>query len=902
MPKRSLLLVDGDARSLRVLEVSLKKAGFTVTTASNGDDALAIVEASPPELIISNTALEGLDGFEFCQRLKDEDNLAAIPFIFLTDQHSIEHKIRGLELGVDEYLTKPIYIKEILTRVRILLQKRDRVSLEARKGDSTRFTGKLSDMGVVDLIQTIEVSSKSGVSHFTSRSGQRASLYFRSGRVIDAELGTLQGADAIYRLLTWSDGEFEVLFRSVRRRDVIALSSQALLMEGMRRLDEWGRLLEQLPPLASRFEVVYPELADRLAELPDELNEILRLFDGRRSLMDIIDQTPQGDLESIELIAKLFFEGLIVESELELPSAEPWPGEGEEDPIELPPPARIRAATQDELEHELGDEVFDIELTEAVLENDSAPAGESASPPVRRSLIEAAIDAVAPIHPDLDALPGLGQDSGADDSDEPEGITGEQELGKLEPERRTLQMIPSLVEKVRHISDRIEQLAPEADEPDDLDRAVEAEVRAIESDVDAAMLELQSDFVTRRRGRRPVAEPPAAEAEADLSIPPAAVTLELEATLPPGSPAMAAVAASRPRLEVVPCPDEDELEDEEEGRAPDGAEPRLEVVDDDDAAEDVDVGTFDDAEPWRPGDSLPPAYHPVGPIDSPHIISSAGQEMATAAGAISSSPPVGIRGEGRRHSVVIDDDELRQPEEPDELTVDEPTVEEPLSGRNRRSSPPPIPAPPAVGRSPFPMIVGVMLTLALVAAIFLLRHRSERRAVPTGDDLAVHQEPAATPDAAVTQTIAPADAATEGFVEIVDAAPVLVDAAAVDPAVERRERAGDLVAQAQRARRQGQLQEALRLVQQAIELHESSRSLSVKASLMLRLKSREAAIRAADQAISLSARSSSAWLTKARAHYELAQYIDARAAFERYLVLRPTGKTADEVRIILESL
>ena len=73
--------------------------------------------------------------------------------------------------------------------------------------------------------------------------------------MIDAEAGTLQGEDAVYRLLTWSEGDFEVIFRTVRRREAIATSSQGLLMEGMRRLDEWQRLLERLPPLSHRFEI-----------------------------------------------------------------------------------------------------------------------------------------------------------------------------------------------------------------------------------------------------------------------------------------------------------------------------------------------------------------------------------------------------------------------------------------------------------------------------------------------------------------------------------------------------------------------------------------------------------------------------------------------------------------------
>src|SRR5262249_39628140 len=81
-----------------------------------------------------------------------------------------------------------------------------------------------------------------------------------------------------------------------------------------RRVDEWGRLCEQLPPLETVFEVDYRELADRLAEIPDEINGILRLFDGRRTLMQVVDDCEFSDLEALNVISKLYFEGLVYDA------------------------------------------------------------------------------------------------------------------------------------------------------------------------------------------------------------------------------------------------------------------------------------------------------------------------------------------------------------------------------------------------------------------------------------------------------------------------------------------------------------------------------------------------------------------------------------------------------------
>ncbi len=311
MTKSNLLLVDGDLRSLRVLEVSLRKSGFHVTTAKDAGEAFALIDSAQPDLIISDTNLPGLDGFEFCKQIKSKEEWEEVPFIFLTKESSIEHKIKGLELGVEDYLTKPIYIKEVLTRVRLLLEKHARKRMSDRRDRGTTFSGRLSDVGVVDVVQTVELSRKSGSIDLRDVVGTRGAIYFREGKVIDAEVGRLTGEHAVYRLLTWSDGEFEVRFRSLRRKDQISMSSQVLLMEGLRRLDEWTRIADELPPLTSILRVNVKELANRLQDLPDESNNVLRLFDGHRNLLEIVDEAETSDLEALQIISKLYFEVLL---------------------------------------------------------------------------------------------------------------------------------------------------------------------------------------------------------------------------------------------------------------------------------------------------------------------------------------------------------------------------------------------------------------------------------------------------------------------------------------------------------------------------------------------------------------------------------------------------------------
>lgn len=314
--KQQLLLVDADPASVRVLEVSLKKAGFSVTTATDGQDALSKLEMSSPDLILTDTRLPRIDGYEFVRRVKELPGMSAVPIVFLTSQKSVEDKIRGLELGVEDYLTKPIFVRELIVRVKLLLTRRTQQTMANASPSSrrTHLSGELADMGVVDLLQTFELARKSG--WVTLRDGQlEAVIHFRDGKVVDAEHAKLRGEEAVYRCLIWTQGTFNVEFAPIDREEIILTSTQGLLMEGMRRVDEWGRLCEQLPPLDTIFRVDGELLAERLNEIPDELNGVLRLFDGSRSLMDVVDESPFEDLSTMATVTKLYFEGLLLVAE-----------------------------------------------------------------------------------------------------------------------------------------------------------------------------------------------------------------------------------------------------------------------------------------------------------------------------------------------------------------------------------------------------------------------------------------------------------------------------------------------------------------------------------------------------------------------------------------------------------
>jgi diguanylate cyclase (GGDEF)-like protein len=113
----TLLLVDDTAENLMILRFMLEPRGYRILTAKSGPSALEVIESDPPDLIILDVMMPGMDGFEVCRRLKANARTAAIPVIFLSALHSNEWKIQGLEVGSVDCISKPFSKNEVLARV-----------------------------------------------------------------------------------------------------------------------------------------------------------------------------------------------------------------------------------------------------------------------------------------------------------------------------------------------------------------------------------------------------------------------------------------------------------------------------------------------------------------------------------------------------------------------------------------------------------------------------------------------------------------------------------------------------------------------------------------------------------------------------------------------------------------
>jgi two-component system, OmpR family, response regulator MprA len=118
-----ILIVDDDSRVTSALRRTLAYEGYQVSVAANGEAALSAVRTKPPDLVILDLMLPGIDGLEVCRRLRNAGDGIAV--LMLTARDAVADRVTGLETGADDYLVKPFALEELLARVKALLRRRN---------------------------------------------------------------------------------------------------------------------------------------------------------------------------------------------------------------------------------------------------------------------------------------------------------------------------------------------------------------------------------------------------------------------------------------------------------------------------------------------------------------------------------------------------------------------------------------------------------------------------------------------------------------------------------------------------------------------------------------------------------------------------------------------------------
>jgi response regulator RpfG family c-di-GMP phosphodiesterase len=233
-----VLLVDDNPMVLGMLQQSLSTLA-QVKTANDGPDALLKAVDDPPDLLVSDFRMPGMDGHQLIEKLKSRPSTAGVAVILLATKSDISERMTAQE-PVDDYVEKPFFLKEATHRIKKVI---DKIALEkmakSTSGDGI-LRGSLTQMNVIDLVQSLEMGRKSCLLTLTNEQ-DRCEMYFKDGQVTHASYGSMSGDEAVFKVLRWTSGNFQVNFDGKTTQQSCTLNTQGLLMEGLRLLDEANR-------------------------------------------------------------------------------------------------------------------------------------------------------------------------------------------------------------------------------------------------------------------------------------------------------------------------------------------------------------------------------------------------------------------------------------------------------------------------------------------------------------------------------------------------------------------------------------------------------------------------------------------------------------------------------------
>lgn len=123
MMKKHIYIIDDEKDLLEILQVNLVKEGYNVKTFLSAEEALKSMDKEQPDLIILDIMMDGMDGYDFCRQIRSSQEHRSVPIIFLSAKSEEFDKVLGLELGGDDYISKPFSIKELISRVKAVLRR-----------------------------------------------------------------------------------------------------------------------------------------------------------------------------------------------------------------------------------------------------------------------------------------------------------------------------------------------------------------------------------------------------------------------------------------------------------------------------------------------------------------------------------------------------------------------------------------------------------------------------------------------------------------------------------------------------------------------------------------------------------------------------------------------------------
>jgi CheY-like chemotaxis protein/predicted regulator of Ras-like GTPase activity (Roadblock/LC7/MglB family) len=276
---KRILLVDDESNVVKSCARMLELEGFSVEGVTSGAEAIDLYRGESFDLVLTDLKMPDVDGLDVLTAVRELNPDAAV--VIFTAYGTKENVVEALRLGAREFLEKPLDTKTLVATVRTIL--------EQKNGAAVR--GNLRTMSLASIFQ-VNCTERNQARLKIRRGGQEGNIYFADGDIVHAELDSHAGEEAVYELLGWEDGDFELEMDIPAPERTIASAWSGLLLEGMRLLDEQTAGLERPKDLEKvRAE---SDTTDEKGVTGDMIEELVRTLKRIESVAGVVITARDG--------------------------------------------------------------------------------------------------------------------------------------------------------------------------------------------------------------------------------------------------------------------------------------------------------------------------------------------------------------------------------------------------------------------------------------------------------------------------------------------------------------------------------------------------------------------------------------------------------------------------------
>ncbi len=306
----SLVVFDPHSRTREALSYGFTRDGYKVYATGDGQDALQMAQTRVPQLAVVAIPAGGArggnghapdhDALSMIGRLREEPATRELPIVVLGDRSAREPALRA---GADEFVARPAFIRDVLTLAKLVVALR-------QDGDDQGVAGMLEDYELYFLVRALSVANRSGAIEL-ERAGRLGEVQFVKGEVVQARCGRMNGVVAFNPLLLWSEAAMQIRMASPSGERKIATSTDELLAGGARFAREFEAIAARVGGAQAVFRLEPRRAAERRGQVPPEVTPLLKIFDGRRPFIDVVEDSPFKALDTIKITFRLVEMGVV---------------------------------------------------------------------------------------------------------------------------------------------------------------------------------------------------------------------------------------------------------------------------------------------------------------------------------------------------------------------------------------------------------------------------------------------------------------------------------------------------------------------------------------------------------------------------------------------------------------